>query len=759
MSEITQSRSDLSAQDTNSRVTRANAASDQSPSNKQSEDQRPTKNTGEAEQEKRTSHHDPAVTLASTLAKLDSGSHFPAKVTGHEADGRAIIVSELGTYLVQADQKYAQEVRKLPPETQLEIRIITVDKEIKAEIIRTQVEGAPVPTTVIPVELILTEITGSSANQALPQTPPVSAILLEDVRSQYQATTLYRAERMAREIADKLDNLPLPTSSPNYTVYKPQTSETQTQINLAPQRVAPNVFIQEVAPQAAAQLTPNTSVKLETPLTEQILGQNINVQVIKTVPQVQIPLPAGLPDAVIKEISAATPLDSVNLGQGLTINIVALAVPEPRGQQSPITEPRPPQQTATANPQTTAVSSNALIPNKPNLPNLGTPEQKTIISGIVIDTQQKTVSAAHPGHAAINTPYNQKNGPQTFLNTTKQTDDKGNNYYLATPTSVLKFQSAIPLVPGTIVSFSVQPNDQPRSTETTTQPTVQQTTTTATQVMNTNDPAIKVAENATAEANRLNASPVALERIEQLIPQDLNQLPDDWASISLTLASLQSANAASVAAIMSSRIPNMQNPEQLTSTMLFFLAAIKAPQPARTWVGPDVSARLKQLGAGKALDRMDQDFTRIARLSADSPAGEWRPLLIPMQTGSDISAIPMLVKQIAEEDKNNKNQQNKNDENEVKIKATRFILELKLSQFGTMIIDGMLKEKRLDIILKAAKKIPFTIKMKLSRQYTDAIHKNGFDGELVVIDNSPTEFSVRKMLETMTHKDNFEKKI
>lgn len=757
MSEITQPPPDLPTQDTNSRINQANAASDQSKSNNQSAEQQSTKNTAEAETEKKISHHDPAVTLASTLAKLDSGSHFSAKVAGHEADGRAIITSELGTYLVQADQKYAQDVQKIPPETQLDIRVLTVANEIKAEIIRTPIEGSPAPTTAIPVELILTEITGNP-DQASLQAPPSTAIPLEDVRAQYQATTLYKAERMAREIADKLDNLPLPTSSPNYTVYRPQAAESQNLANLTPRQVAPNVFIQEVTPQPAALLETSAATTLTSPAAEQILGQNINVQVIKTVPQVQAPLPAGLPDVVIKELNAATSLDNVKPGQLLTINIAAVAVPEARvipGQQPPINTKEPVPVPSVAAVQTAAASTNTVIPNTPNLATPDTADPKAIISGIVIDTQQKATAAEQAGQSVAITPYNHKNGPQTFLNVSNQPDDKSKNYYLATPTSVFKFQSNTPLVPGTIVSFSVQPNEQQMPIDTTVKQSAQQALNTSPQTVSATDASANVANTVNAESGTINVSPAVLERIEQFVPQDLNELPDDWASISLALASMHSA--ASVAAIMSSRIPNMQNPEQITSTMLFFLAAIKAPQPARTWVGPDVSARLKQLGAGKIVDRIDHDFTRIARLGADSPAGEWRPLLIPMQNGPDISAIPMLTKQIVEEDKSDKNK--KDGEQDIKIKATRFILELNFSQFGTMIIDGMLKEKRLDIILKAAKQIPFAVKMKLSRQYTDAIHNNGFDGELVVIDNSPTEFSVRKLIETMTHNANVEKNI
>ena len=145
-------------------------------------------------------------------------------------------------------------------------------------------------------------------------------------------------------------------------------------------------------------------------------------------------------------------------------------------------------------------------------------------------------------------------------------------------------------------------------------------------------------------------------------------------------------------------------------------------------------------------------------MGVDAPAGEWRPHLIPQQNGPDISAIPMVTKQIVEEDKN-KQQKGKSDGNEQKIKATRFIIELNFSQLGTLLLDGLLKEKRLDLILKSKDQIPFSIKTKLTQQYTEALKKNDFAGEMVIIDNKLTEISVTKIVEAMIHKNSVEKKI
>lgn len=471
MSEITQPPPDVQTQDPNSRVNRLNAASDQSASHKQSAEQQAGKNAAEAEVEKQVSHHDPAVTLASTLSKLDSGSYFTASVSGHDADGRTIIVSELGTYLVDADQKYAEDLKKIRTDTGLNIRVVTVDKEIKAEIIRPPIENAPAPAA-IPVELTLTDI-AANPGQAVPSTPPARETPLDDVRSQYQATTLYKAERIAREIADKLDNLPLPTTSPNYTVYGSSSVNSDKAANLSPRRFSPTVSIQEVASPSANPVISAATATSQVAL-EQILGQNINVQVIKAIPKIPIPLPPGLPEAVAKEINALTPLDYVQQGQSLNINIAAIAVPDTQKQSSEVPQPivhnvktaaAPVSKdvittTSGTLPQATATPAPAAVVDTANTQ---APIKDAVISGIIIDAAQKTsgnVAVRNDTSQATATPYSQKNTPQKFENLTGQADSTKNTYYLATPTTVLKLQSNTPLIPGTIVSFTVVPDNQ-----------------------------------------------------------------------------------------------------------------------------------------------------------------------------------------------------------------------------------------------------------------------------------------------------------
>lgn len=744
MSEITQPPPDLQTSDGSTRVNSLGAASDQNTSNQQSAEQKSGNQAKEVEAEKQISHHDPAVTLASTLSKLDQGSNFTANVEGNDADGRKIIASDLGTYLVTADQKYTENLEKIKQDTQIELRVLTVGQEIKAEIIRPPAEGSEsVRPIIIPVQLTLTDLaqnneqqTPITSNQQPPQNAPI-----EEIRSQYQATTLYKAERIARDIADKLENLPLPTSSPNYTIFG-ATSEGSLSSVTAPKQVSSNIFIQEVKT-APAQSTANIQTNVQ-----QILGQNISVEVVKAVEQTPTSFPAGLPQSVINEITVTTPIDTVKVGQNINISIAAIAVPDTDEIITVDNNPNTPVATTLNEQVPAAQNQRQNVQNKPESSNNQIPtlqSQNTLVSGIIVEQ-----------------PLKQSSTNQILQNQPTASQNKQNEYFLATPTSVLKFSSETPLVPGTIVSFTVADhsgNPIPADTK-------QYITGSSEQVINTQpsktnssnvaSPVVETSENKPA-APLSNLPAGFTERIENFYPQPLEQLIENWGSISLAMSALLATASASAASAFSSRIPNMQSPEQLTSTMFFFLSALKSPQPARAWAGPDVSARLRQLGAHKVFDKMDHDFARISQLNIEQPAGEWRPLLIPLQNGPEITAIPMLTKQITDEEKENSEKKQNNDEG--KIKETRFILEVKFSQLGLVTIDGMLRQNRLDIILKSAQKIPFAIKMKLSRHFSDALHNHNFEGELVIIDNAPENDSILKIIGPMMAKQKFEKKV
>lgn len=693
MSEIgTPPKVDFHPQDGTDRVTRLSTASDHGTTEQQLADRQSQKSDTPAENERAPAPHDPAVILAATLAHLDAGSRFSAEFSGTDGEGRPLVTSELGSYVVTYDAANEEEFQKISRQNAFDIRVLTIDKQIEAEIIRRDPDIA----RNIPVTLTLT---GLASDLPLQTALPDPTEALSSVQAQYQASTLYRAESIAREIADKLHELPLPTTTPNYTVYGTLPLDDASK-PLPPNIPAPNVatpnitataatlFVQEQG-EEASKIRPAPSVGLGP---QSLIQQVIPALIVKNFPQVSTAPPAGLPNVVRKELEK-NPLVKLNTGVAFTIRVEAIAVPEVPGTITPIAAT--PEKIT---PKTEAKKNTAASIATTTAPKDKPEGKRPLISAIVID----------PGkNLQHSTPF--KTTPATSRNAIEH------NVYLTTPTSVIKLSSPQPLIPGTVISFSLSENEQ---------------TTATTPVTTTVTP----------------PQPITPEFQQQLV----EELIENWAALSLALSGLISKGETSAAQILSSRLPSPQNPAQMTSSMVFFLAAMGAPNPAETWLGKQVTDRMRQSGLEKLIKNLNEDMGRISRITADAPPGDWRPHLIPFQNGNDVNALPMLIRHIHEDEHKEKKDQDSDEE--PKIKATRFILELSLSQMGNIMIDGMLRGRRLDIIVKSQNTVAERLKQKLTQIYQTSLESNGFDGDLVIKDNHKPDLSIKQIMKRVIHK-------
>jgi len=63
--------------------------------------------------------------------------------------------------------------------------------------------------------------------------------------------------------------------------------------------------------------------------------------------------------------------------------------------------------------------------------------------------------------------------------------------------------------------------------------------------------------------------------------------------------------------------------------------------------------------------------------------------------------------------------------------ATRFVIELELSHLGGLQLDGLVQEKRFDLILRSREAIPEPMRQDLTEIMGDSLGSTGFEGSLV----------------------------
>lgn len=155
---------------------------------------------------------------------------------------------------------------------------------------------------------------------------------------------------------------------------------------------------------------------------------------------------------------------------------------------------------------------------------------------------------------------------------------------------------------------------------------------------------------------------------------------------------------------------------KLTSQLLFFLKALQiTPQ--------DVFEKLPLFHVLKKLkeNTLRQNLLReLPGRSLDTPTGEWRGMTIPLWIDNQPQSLFFAVKDHTQQD----------DASTPQDKVTRFQLELTLETIGDLQMDGLVKQKRLDLVIRTKTALSEKMRQDIHRLFTDSVQATGDKGSL-----------------------------
>jgi hypothetical protein len=154
--------------------------------------------------------------------------------------------------------------------------------------------------------------------------------------------------------------------------------------------------------------------------------------------------------------------------------------------------------------------------------------------------------------------------------------------------------------------------------------------------------------------------------------------------------------------------------------MLFFLSALSGGDMNR-WLGSQALQALKTAGREGLLARLGQDFEQLGRL-ADNPGSEWRLFSIPLLDGDQVRQLRFFLRHGQQDGDGDGN-----DEDEEK---TRFVVEVALSSLGDLQLDGLVRKKRLDLILRSRAPLPAFMRRDIMQIFHDANEITGYRGSI-----------------------------
>ncbi|MEZ5902160.1 MAG: hypothetical protein R3D88_02480 [Alphaproteobacteria bacterium] len=175
------------------------------------------------------------------------------------------------------------------------------------------------------------------------------------------------------------------------------------------------------------------------------------------------------------------------------------------------------------------------------------------------------------------------------------------------------------------------------------------------------------------------------------------------------------------AASLARTLPNAGNPGQIGPAAMMFIAAVRSGD-ITAWLGDKKLDLLQRAVKTDLINRLSQNIANTARGPAPDPAttSDWRAVPLPMFWEGEIHKITLYTR--------HENGENKRDHQEKG--KTRFIFDLSLSRMGNIQIDGLLRDKRLDLVVRAHNAFSVAMQQTMRQAYSAALDQTDLTGEL-----------------------------
>jgi hypothetical protein len=193
-----------------------------------------------------------------------------------------------------------------------------------------------------------------------------------------------------------------------------------------------------------------------------------------------------------------------------------------------------------------------------------------------------------------------------------------------------------------------------------------------------------------------------------------------WPAFEELAQSLQQSNPQAFVKL-AQLMPNPSNPGRIMHTILFFVAAVRCGD-ITGWLGNKTIDTLRRTGKDNIISRLTRDFSALNRLSAEPVSQDWKAMSLPMFWNGEVHKMQVFYRK----DKND----NQNGEEDTKF-GTRFLFDLHLSNIGPLQLDGLHRQKKLDLIVRTEKPFSSNMQNAMRNTYINAIEQTNLKGELL----------------------------
>ena len=160
---------------------------------------------------------------------------------------------------------------------------------------------------------------------------------------------------------------------------------------------------------------------------------------------------------------------------------------------------------------------------------------------------------------------------------------------------------------------------------------------------------------------------------------------------------------------------------RMVPTALFFLAALRMGA-VESWLGNTLIDTLRQTGKSGLADKLTGDFAKLAAQAKETVGGEWRMIQMPMLHDEQLSQMQFFLRRQQDEGE-------KDDAGGPK-PSTRFILNLHLSRMGDLQLDGLMRQKRFDLIFRSGEALPLDMRQDMMQGFAKGLAQANMQGSM-----------------------------
>jgi len=159
---------------------------------------------------------------------------------------------------------------------------------------------------------------------------------------------------------------------------------------------------------------------------------------------------------------------------------------------------------------------------------------------------------------------------------------------------------------------------------------------------------------------------------------------------------------------------------RLAAALLFFMGVLKGNG---MWPGDQVGAALTGAGRADLRARLAKDVSDLRQQSAASANGDWRVFTLPVLDEAAVRPIRLYVRNPQDDGQGGKRDP----------QGSRFVLDLDLSRFGPLQLDGLVRSGRFDLVLRSHEAIDPTMRAEMSALFHTSMDGSGFSGDIAFV--------------------------